>query len=466
MNAPLTLDTMTEDLLLRSLDGTLSAAEEQHLAARLAAEPALDAELQQMRSFDQFLRSDSLTADFFSEFPEADLRLDLATIMPAHSALTEQDIDFAFLDGMHRTVAQKLIPTSQAAMQTAPQTKAANRTQSRASNDGDGDDRGAAGWLKNSAQNAGQSAGQHLSQNATSVGAAGAAAAGAVGATSILSKALVLAASIGAVCALGVGVWRAVAPADSPANSTTNFTTHSTTNSSTNSAPAPLTSQENSTAQNPTSVATTSVQGSQRNSVTEKTQSQAQATVQSSALAPAKPATEPASELPTNSAAQESSVQTATANPTNPANADESLPVSTVKSNVSVQSQIVHDGNSATITKLKQDIRSKEQSGDAIGAALLSKQLGVVQRGNGLYSAAQESFDTALRTAQKLGVRDLEAETLGEIGLLEAKQGNKNAALQSLRRCVSTLEAASSSSKPNAKTLERWKRELTRLEGQ
>lgn len=132
---------------------------------------------------------------------------------------------------------------------------------------------------------------------------------------------------------------------------------------------------------------------------------------------------------------------------------------SNAESRVSIHSTATEQNKTQrTLEELARQARTKEQSGDRLGAAFALKQLAIVQRGAGLNIESAASLARALSIAQSLNVRELEGEIIGEQAKLAIKQGEYEQARTALRRAIDILSGQ------NAASTSRWKRELQHLE--
>lgn len=110
----------------------------------------------------------------------------------------------------------------------------------------------------------------------------------------------------------------------------------------------------------------------------------------------------------------------------------------------------------ASIEEYTRQLQEKESAGDRIGVALTEKSLGSLLRQAGQFAESRRHLQNALKGAQSLAMKELEGETLGELGLLFLAEGKKALAEEKLRTAVSILTASQSQS------VSRWQQELNK----
>lgn len=104
------------------------------------------------------------------------------------------------------------------------------------------------------------------------------------------------------------------------------------------------------------------------------------------------------------------------------------------------------------------ELAGKQSSGDKAGIALTSKKIGVLYRNLGNKSESAKYLEQALRNSRAIGLHEVEAETLGEIGLLESAHGNRENAMKSIQECLTILRSV------NSGAVQRWEKELSKVQ--
>lgn len=411
MNSPLVFDAHTEDLLVKYFDGALSVAEEQEFSLLRAAMPTLEAEIHRIRAFDTFLDGAHLTET------------------------REEELDTAFLWDMQKRFAQALavgtvLATPHHNSQLTPEPTSPNDQSPVMAGQQE-----AASTANTTALNT------TVSQSLPSAQAA-IISSGGVGAamlkTSFLVKTLAVTLFAGSVA---YGVWRFVGNTVSEGSNGNENMTAPSTQATPQQSPTTMPSAEPRADANAPGV-------SQPNGGLSPKPTPAQP--QPNTATNVAPPTPPQAIAQTNEFSAADSKRTL---------ANEAKTEAKTDATANAQISTSNDKFRRDAEELTKKIQAKEQSGDLIGAAFVLKQLGFLQRTNGDAAAAMQSFSQALKTAQSQNVRELEAELLGELALVYTMQGNTSKAQTLLKTCTDIL------SEVNSKRLERWAKELRRLEG-
>ena len=108
-------------------------------------------------------------------------------------------------------------------------------------------------------------------------------------------------------------------------------------------------------------------------------------------------------------------------------------------------------------SRLHEEMREMEVSGDIVKAVQVRKQLGILYRGIGMHDESARYLDQVVVIARQEGIRDLEAAALGELGLLDRELGRIESARTRLEACVAIKRAEGS------RDLKRWENELNAL---
>jgi tetratricopeptide (TPR) repeat protein len=421
--ASFTFDNRTEDLLLRYFDGTLTTSEKQEFTSLLNATPSLQEELRRVQDFDTFLDNAHLLADEDERVDAAflvDMQRKFGSIVIAGAAITT-----SLANATQIPSGASSSPTTQP--QPTPESNVENSL-AKLNEQTDANDDGS-GWLQSNeaAQQTASQAVPQVASQASSQAASGAIGMGAeaVAEASVLSSAVnMLSATFVAKVIAGVafvgatayGVWNYVVH---PAKDEIHFTEQT----------IPTIPIEPGVQAAPPATQTT--QPAAQQAPTRKTTPQTQAntetnTESSSTDAPLTPPTRLDAQRP---------------------DANTDVDISSSQEDKALREK----------ETLRQRMRSAEAQGDRTSAAFAEKSLGVLLREQGQFSEATTALDHVLKTAQALKLRELEADTHGELGKLHVRQGQAEKAVESFQKAVDILGEL-------GKSPSRWQRELQKLE--
>ncbi len=129
--------------------------------------------------------------------------------------------------------------------------------------------------------------------------------------------------------------------------------------------------------------------------------------------------------------------------------AKQSVPIETQVKNSNSQdlnaegsiNEKVNSGIKATLNILEKELKEKQSSDDIIGQATLNKKFGLIYKSIANNDRnASIYLENALKLSSSANMPELKAECLGELGLLDIKNGNKEAGLRKIDDCLNIMK--------------------------
>jgi tetratricopeptide (TPR) repeat protein len=112
-----------------------------------------------------------------------------------------------------------------------------------------------------------------------------------------------------------------------------------------------------------------------------------------------------------------------------------------------------NNAQTAAFEKTQENLLKARAAGQKAQEAALLKQLGILSAKNGNTHEAKTYFNDGINLARTLRLTELEAESLGELGMVFKNEGDKGAAVDNFKKAIELLKRVN-------QPTERWEKEL------